>query len=117
MSGPILQPFLDTPANILLLAPIAYYIYSIAFPSTFSKPGITEWREGYSWRPAQHPPTILYKRYSPKTLAPFDGKDGGRILLAIKGTVFDVSAGRGFYGPGAIALLFFHMSNAEFLPY
>ncbi|KAI0259186.1 hypothetical protein BC834DRAFT_833982, partial [Gloeopeniophorella convolvens] len=25
--------------------------------------------------------------------------DGGRILLAIAGTLFDVAAGRGFYGP------------------
>ena len=100
MAEAILQPFIDTPINLLLVPPIAYYIYSLAFPDTSVRSGITEWREGYSWRPAQHPPTVLFKRYSPKTLAPFDGKDGARILLAIKGTVFDVSAGRGFYGPG-----------------
>jgi hypothetical protein len=33
----------------------------------------------------------------PRTLAKFDGEG---ILLAIAGTAFDVTAGRGFYGPG-----------------
>ena len=50
--------------------------------------------------PRAHPPTILFTTYTPRTLVKFDGKDGGRILLAIAGTVFDVTAGRGFYGPG-----------------
>lgn len=49
--------------------------------------------------PKAHPPTVLYRIYTPKTLEPFSGKDGGRILLAINGTVFDVTAGRNFYGP------------------
>jgi cytochrome b involved in lipid metabolism len=42
---------------------------------------------------------VLFKTYTPKTLVPFDGNDGGRILLAINGIVFDVTAGRNFYGP------------------
>jgi len=50
--------------------------------------------------PAKHAPAVLYKTYTPKTLAPFSGRDGGRILLAIDGIVFDVTAGRNFYGPG-----------------
>jgi hypothetical protein len=36
--------------------------------------------------------------HTPRTLAKFDGE--GRILLVIAGTAFDVTAGRGFYGPG-----------------
>jgi membrane-associated progesterone receptor component len=50
--------------------------------------------------PKSHPPTVLFKTFTPKTLEPFSGKDGGRILLAINGVVFDVTAGRNFYGPG-----------------
>ena len=50
---------------------------------------------------------VLFQTYTPKTLVPFDGKDGGRILLAINDIAFDVTAGRGFYGPGADALEFF----------
>lgn len=49
--------------------------------------------------PKGHPPTVLFKIFTAKTLEPFDGKDGGRILLAINGIVFDVTAGRNFYGP------------------
>ncbi len=74
--------------------------------------------EEYNWQPASHPLTICYKRYGPKELSQFDGKGtgsgGGRILLAImrigrdgkvpqekvERTVFDVSNGRNFYGPG-----------------
>ncbi|KAF5310509.1 hypothetical protein D9758_018782 [Tetrapyrgos nigripes] len=49
--------------------------------------------------PKAHPPTVLFKTYTPKTLEPFNGKDNERILLAINGQVFDVTAGRNFYGP------------------
>lgn len=41
----------------------------------------------------------MFKHYTPKTLEKFDGKDGGKILLAIDRHVFDVSNGRNFYGP------------------
>ncbi|KAG8967463.1 hypothetical protein FRC05_002058 [Tulasnella sp. 425] len=95
------QPLIETPLNALLLVPIAYYAYSIAFPNV--KPAATiptDWRGGYSWKPASHPKTVLYKRYTPKTLQPFNGVDSPRILLAINGKVFDVTAGGSFYGPG-----------------
>lgn len=55
--------------------------------------------------PKSHPPTLLYKTYTPKTLEPFHGKDGGRILLAIDGIVFDVTAGSSFYGPSEYLFL------------
>ena len=55
--------------------------------------------------PKSHPPTVLFRIYTPKTLVKYDGTDGGRILLAINGTVFDVTAGRSFYGPGGVFLL------------
>ena len=51
--------------------------------------------------PKSHPPTLLFKTYTPKTLSPFSGQDGSRILLAIKRVVYDVTAGRNFYGPSA----------------
>lgn len=58
-----------------------------------------------------HPPTVLFRVYTPKSLVRFDGREGseGRILLAIGGVVFDVSAGRSFYGPGRSFFFFpFH---------
>ncbi|KAF8151733.1 cytochrome b5-like heme/steroid binding domain-containing protein [Crassisporium funariophilum] len=94
---------LGTPINTALFIYILYSVQRIIFPST-SKPSTTpnEFKSGYSWMPKSHPPTVLYKVYTPKTLEPFSGLDGGRILLAINGVVFDVTAGRNFYGPNGM---------------
>ncbi|KAG1869183.1 cytochrome b5-like heme/steroid binding domain-containing protein [Suillus tomentosus] len=90
----------STPVNSALLIYILYSVQKIVFPSTSTPKAIpTEFKHGYSWMPKEHPPTVLFKTYTPKTLEPFDGKSGGRILLAINGIVFDVTAGRNFYGP------------------
>jgi membrane-associated progesterone receptor component len=95
---------LGTPVNTALLLYIVYSVQRIILPST-SKPSTipNEFKSGYSWMPKSHPPTVLYRIYTPKTLEPFNGKDGGRILLAIDGIVFDVTAGRNFYGPSEFA--------------
>ena len=93
-----------SPINTALLLYILYSIQRILFPSTSTPTSIPhEFKSGYSWIPKSHPPTLLYKTYTPKTLEPFHGKDGGRILLAIDGIVFDVTAGRSFYGPSESA--------------
>lgn len=93
---------LASPVNTALLLYILYQAQRILLPSN-KLPAQTpsEFKAGYSWMPKSHPPTLLYTTYTPKTLEPFSGRDGGRILLAIDGTVFDVTAGRNFYGPGA----------------
>ena len=92
---------IGVPLNSVLLLAIAYYAQRILFPSITqpNKPP-SEFKKGYSWMPKSHPSTLLFETYTPKTLAPFNGKDNNRILLAIKGIVFDVTAGRSFYGPG-----------------
>ena len=91
---------LGTPVNTALFVYILYSVQRIVFPDVSHPKTIpNEFKGGYSWLPKTHPPTVLYKTYTPKTLAPFSGKDGERILLAINGTVFDVTAGRNFYGP------------------
>lgn len=91
----------QTPVNTALLMYILYSVQKIVFPPiSVPKALPQEFKQGYSWMPKSHPPTVLFQRYTPKTLVPFDGKDNGRILLAINGIVFDVTAGRNFYGPG-----------------
>jgi membrane-associated progesterone receptor component len=91
---------LGTPINTALLVYILYSVQRIIFPSTSAPKTIpTEFKAGYSWMPKAHPPTVLFKTFTPNTLEPFSGKNGGRILLAINGIVFDVTAGRNFYGP------------------
>lgn len=107
---------LSNPLNVILVPPILYIAYLILFP-TPSLPTTTPHlyaEEHYNWLPDRHPEVACYKKYTVRELAPYNGqngkeKDGGRILLAImrssqgkmlERTVFDVSAGRTFYGPG-----------------
>ncbi len=91
---------LGAPANTALFLYILYSFQRILLPSSSPPKSVpNEFKAGYSWMPKAHPPTVLFKTYTPKTLEPFNGLDGGRILLAIDGTVFDVTAGRNFYGP------------------
>ena len=104
--------------NTLLIPPILGLIYLIVWPSYPKTPEIlpdTYAEDQYNWIPAKHPEVACFQKFGPKELSKFDGKDGGRICLAImrigrdgkvpdggKGerTVFDVSNGRNFYGPG-----------------
>lgn len=91
---------LGTPVNTALLLYILYSIQRIIYPSSsVPKTVPNEFKNGYTWMPKAHPPTLLYQTYTPKTLSPFNGQEGKRILLAIKGVVYDVTAGRNFYGP------------------
>lgn len=110
----------------LLLIPLAYLLYNLLFPTVrkdFTDPPSSH-SDSYNFLPSEHPPCIVFRKYTPKELSAFDGKgvdETGRpakILLAIERrakkrgedgvvtevreerTVFDVSAGRSFYGPG-----------------
>lgn len=60
--------------------------------------------EAYNWRPQKHPHTQLSRTWTPQELQKYDGRDpnheDGRILFAIRRKVYDVTAGRSFYGPG-----------------
>lgn len=110
----------------LLLIPLVYLIYGILFPTIrkdFSNPPPSH-ADSYNFLPTEHPACALYREYTPNELSVFDGKGVDKhgkpvkILLAIEKrsrrrgedgtitevreerTVFDVSAGRSFYGPG-----------------
>ncbi|KAJ2258763.1 Dihydrodipicolinate synthase [Coemansia sp. RSA 455] len=45
-------------------------------------------------------PQIRYKSWTKRELSKYTGADNGPILIAVKGKVYDVSLGRGFYGTG-----------------
>ncbi|KAJ2419039.1 Dihydrodipicolinate synthase, partial [Coemansia sp. RSA 2531] len=45
-------------------------------------------------------PQISYKSWTKRELSKYTGADNGPILIAVKGKVYDVSLGRGFYGTG-----------------
>ncbi|TFY56180.1 hypothetical protein EVJ58_g7796 [Rhodofomes roseus] len=102
---------LGTPVNTALLLYILYAVQRILLPSNSQSKSVPhEFKGGYSWMPKAHPPTLLFKTYTPKTLEPFNGEDGKRILLAINGIVYDVTAGRNFYGPRMLSLDWFGVS-------
>ncbi|KAK2609079.1 Dihydrodipicolinate synthase [Conoideocrella luteorostrata] len=79
---------LFVPINFVLLSVLAYTVYS-----TFSRSNTTA-------PVPRGPPPKVFRTYTPRTLLPFNGEDGGPIFFAVRGRVFDVSNGRGFYGPG-----------------
>jgi len=91
---------LSHPINTALLLYVLYLFQRIFFPSTsVPRTSPTEFKAGYSWMPRTHTPSLLFTTYTPRTLANFNGLDGGRILFAIAGIVFDVTGAKGFYGP------------------
>jgi len=96
-------PLHVSPLSAALALVNVYYAYSTVFPSVprldSDTPVPSSYEQAYTWRPQTHPPSVIFKKYTPKTLEPFSGKDGGRILLAIDRKVFDVTNGRNFYGP------------------
>jgi membrane-associated progesterone receptor component len=105
-----------------LIPPILYLLYLIIFP-TPTRPTKTPHlyaEEHYNWMPDRHPDVSCYRKYTAKQLQPFSGlnekeENGGKILLAIMKTggdgkmlersVFDVTAGKTFYGPGQYMFL------------
>jgi len=91
---------LETPLNTGLLLANAYYAQQLVLPSvSVPKTLPSEHSKGYNWMPASHPEVSVFKTYTPKTLEPFNGQGGVKILLAIDRKVFDVTSGRNFYGP------------------
>ncbi|KAM3080140.1 Dihydrodipicolinate synthase [Clarireedia jacksonii] len=51
-------------------------------------------------RPSPSPAPIVFRTFTPPTLLPFSGQNNTPVYLSVRGRVFDVTAGRNFYGPG-----------------
>lgn len=105
------------PLNLILLLALLYILIPLLRPSS---PTSSRWTptpaearshlsapsDRYTYLPPKHPDTVEWTKYTPRTLAVFDGtgntsdSDGSRILLAINRKVFDVTKGKNFYGPG-----------------
>ncbi|KAI7785419.1 membrane-associated progesterone receptor component 1 [Diaporthe eres] len=75
-----------TPLNVILLLLLGYTLYGTLKPSP---PPLLP----------KEPPATVFRTFTPRTLLPFDGRDGRPIYFAVRGRVFDVSTGRNFYGP------------------
>ncbi|WRT64301.1 uncharacterized protein IL334_001233 [Kwoniella shivajii] len=108
----------SNPLNILLIPPILYLVFRLIVPHPLeATPAASTYSEEvYNWLPAKHPEVLCHRKYTAKQLLAYDGtgrdKGGERILLAIlrvaqngkwgERTVFDVTAGKTFYGPDGV---------------
>ncbi|CAI6340324.1 unnamed protein product [Periconia digitata] len=76
-----------TPINLVLLSLFVVLVYlrlKPAQPQTLPKA----------------PPPIVFRTFTPPELFPYNGLNGMPVYLAVRGRVFDVTAGKNFYGPG-----------------
>ncbi|KAI0596589.1 membrane-associated progesterone receptor component 1 [Biscogniauxia sp. FL1348] len=81
---------LITPLNLILALLTLYTTYLLSKPSSSSS----------SASLPRESPAVVFRTFTPRTLLPYDGKEGRPVYLAVRGRVFDVSAGSNFYGPG-----------------
>ncbi|GAA5963123.1 hypothetical protein JCM21900_000215 [Sporobolomyces salmonicolor] len=99
------------PLNLVLVLVLVYLVLSL-LPSTPLPPThpLPSSPSSYNWRPASHPPALLWRQWTPAELKGYDGteqgEERGRILFAIRRKVYDVTTGRDFYGPGGPYAIF-----------
>jgi len=86
--GGVTSQFL-TPTNAILFLIIAFVAYRRLFPSLVPA----------AIKPIVRDEPILFKTYTRRELQKYNGIGGERILMGIRGNVYDVTAGAGFYGP------------------
>ncbi|KAJ3288297.1 hypothetical protein HK104_008246 [Borealophlyctis nickersoniae] len=84
------QNLAENPLNWALLSVAVYLFLSVSSSSQVQLP------------PPKHPAVVELREYTPKELSHFDGKDDKPIYMAVNGRVYDVTRGRGFYGPGGM---------------
>ncbi|KAK9350344.1 cytochrome b5-like heme/steroid binding domain-containing protein [Lipomyces doorenjongii] len=82
--------------NAFLAILSVYLVYRIIFPPTSPNGQVLNAQQ----QAKQKPQPVVYTKFTPTTLQPFNGIVEERVLMAVKGKVYDVSAGRSFYGPG-----------------
>lgn len=111
-----IQAIYTNPLNIILFLAVLYILLPLLKPSDPRSsrwtPTVAEARsfatapgDRYTYLPPKHSDTVEWTKYTPRTLAIYDGtgapdSDEGRILLCINKKVFDVTKGKNFYGPG-----------------
>src|SRR5579859_2102154 len=86
--GGYVLPLISSPTNIVLFIVLLYVAYLRLRPRSVSQPSVI----------SDEP--IVFTYYDPVELSQFDGKKNKRILMGIRGRVYDVTAGAHFYGPG-----------------
>jgi membrane-associated progesterone receptor component len=87
----IIHEIINSPLNLALIAIITFLIFKIFKSRQAPKPS----------PPAEPELPKLRKDFTVAELKAFDGNQpDGRVLVAVNGTVYDVTRGKRFYGPG-----------------
>lgn len=87
----IFQEIVNSPLNIVLIAIITFLIFKIFKSRQPPKPS----------PPSEPELPKLRRDFTVAELKAYDGKQpDGRVLVAVNGTVYDVTRGKRFYGPG-----------------
>jgi len=101
-----------TPVNAslsLLLLGLLLSLIPSTSPSIPSYPlAATHTLGYYNYRP-RHSQTTKWETFTPQELSQFNGnqqQEGGKVLIAIRRKVYDVTSGKSFYGPGTPTLSF-----------
>lgn len=85
-----ISEIVKSPINLLLVAVIAFLVYKIFRSKTKDEPPAPE----YKALPR------IRRDFTVEDLKKYDGKGpDGRILIAVNGSVYDVTRGKRFYGP------------------
>lgn len=93
----IANEIIYSPLNLILIGIITFLIYQI-FKTRHPKAS----------PPPEPEMPKLRKDFTVQELKAFDGNQpDGRVLVAVNGTVYDVTRGKRFYGPGKLSLAFF----------
>ena len=100
----ILSELVGSPLNLALLGLCGFLIYKIVSSRKATESGPP---------PEPELPPLKKQDFTLQQLREYDGKNnGGRLLIAVNGKVFDVTKGKRFYGPGkGLAHLYFSFSN------
>lgn len=97
-SGTLMQQIVSeiiySPLNLILIAIITFLIYQI-FRTRHPKPS----------PPPEPEMPKLRRDFTVQELKAYDGNQAdGRVLVAVNGTVYDVTKGKRFYGPGKLRM-------------
>lgn len=91
---------IKSPINLVLVGVIAFLVYKILKSKTKDETPVMEHKELPRMR----------RDFSVEELKKYDGKGSdGRILVAVNGSVYDVTRGRRFYGPGDKSSIFLRL--------
>lgn len=87
----IIVEIIQSPVNLALVCIISYLVYKI-YKSRHPT---------YAAQPSEPELPKLRRDFTVSELREYDGKQpDGRVLVAVNGTVYDVTKGKRFYGPG-----------------